>query len=218
MIATTGVNFELGTLPAWIAVCVASASALFALLQLRANARARRVDRVIQMHEILTGGEVGAARDRFTTLMWRVGSRDDQGARRPYQPTFEDLVAPSAPRPDTGAGDHDVSRYPDNLAAPGSSIDPLQDLYKVLWCFERIDAARTHDTLDRKLLVNLIGFHAAWWDRLLARIDDSASHHRRAQRDLASYCRAHRPDLDEWVEGGHRRTHTEARPDGGRTG
>ena len=218
MIAASGVSFELGTLPAWLALCVAGASALFALLQLRANARARRVDRVIQMHESLTGGEVGAARDRFTTLMWRMGSSDARGARRPHQPTFEDLVAPPASGPDSGPGDHDVSRYPADLATSGSSLDPLQDLYKVLWCFERIDAARTHDTLDLKLLVNLIGFHAAWWDRLLEGIDDNASHHRRALRNLASYCRAQRPDLDEWVEGGHRRDRTEVPPDGGPTG
>jgi hypothetical protein len=196
-------DFDLGTVPSWGLVVVAVASAAFALLQLRGNRQARRVDRVIQLHESLTGGEVGAARDRFTTLMWRFGDRKGPEAGRPHQPTFEELLGAHAPAPPKGS--IDLARYPGDLAAIGGCIDPLQDLYKVLWCFERIDAARTHETLDSDLLVDLIGFHAAWWDRLLDQIGDDASHHRRALRDLATYCRTQRPDLDQRVEHGHRR-------------
>ena len=51
---------------------------------------------MIQMHESLTGGEVGAAHDRFTTLMWRIGSREDRAlADRISRPSRRS----SAPRP-----------------------------------------------------------------------------------------------------------------------
>jgi len=197
-------SFNLGTLPAWGAVAIAMVSAVFALVQLRANERARRVDRVIQMHQSLTGGEVGAARDRFTSFMWRVGDSGESATQGPYRPTIDSLIAPAvaAPPPDGEQGR--LAYYPDDLTDSGG-IAPLQDLYKVLWCFERIEAARSHNTLDRDLLVNLIGFHAAWWDHLLGRISDTDSHHRRALRDLAAYCLALRPDLDEPVSRGHER-------------
>ena len=56
-----------------LTVSLAVVGAAIALGQLWTGLKATRVQRVIDLHRDLTTGEVGAARDRFTTLMWKHG-------------------------------------------------------------------------------------------------------------------------------------------------
>ncbi len=87
----------------------------------------------------MTIGDVGTARDHFTPLMWRVGN-GRLGPKRCYQPQFKELPEES----EGGAGE---------LAGHESITDhvttPLRDLYKVLWCFERINAPVQSERLKR---------------------------------------------------------------------
>ena len=195
-------SFNLGTIPAWATAAVAAVGAVRASCSCALTGGKTRVDRVIQLHQSLTGGEVGAARDRFTTFMWRVGAPDDPTTRSPRRPTLDSLDFATR-SPSTSNEEHgSLARYPDDLT-DSDCIDPLPGPLQGALVLERIDAARSHNTLDKDLLLTLIGFHAAWWDRLLSRIGDGDSQHRRALADLAAYCLENRPDLEESVERGH---------------
>jgi hypothetical protein len=147
--------------------------------QLRRMKAAAAVERTIELHRNLTTGEVGAARDRFTELMWRIGQ-----ARRPgscHQPTFDELMGKRFA--DLSDEQVDLTAYPEDL--PGADSSPLRDLYKVLWCFERIWAAHDASLLDGTLSDRLLAKHAIWWDQLVIGVHDADTQHRQALRDLA---------------------------------
>lgn len=44
---------------------------------------------------------------------------------------------------------------------------PFEDLYRVLWYFERVDTALNRGLVDKDVLFETIGFHCWWWAQLL---------------------------------------------------
>lgn len=47
---------------------------------------------------------------------------------------------------------------------------PFEDLYRVLWFFERVDTALAYGLLDEDVLFETIGFHCWWWAQLLRNV------------------------------------------------
>ena len=158
------------------------------------GAKARGADdRTIQLHRDLTTGEIGAVRDRFTELMYRTGEKIESG--RCYRPTFLDLLHPRY----SGEGNGRLCRYPRSMHAPEESV-PMQDLYKILWTFERINASLESKRLDAKLTLDLIGSHAVWWNQLLARISESDTMHRKSLNRFATWALSQSPTLKTTYE------------------
>src|SRR5215472_13494106 len=73
---------------------VAAAAAGWGLIYARGVITDRRVDRVLTLHSELTGGDVGAARNRFSELMFRAGEAT-LGPNSCWRPTWESLLPPS---------------------------------------------------------------------------------------------------------------------------
>lgn len=165
------------------ALVLSAIGILIALWQLRRHQKSQRVDRAITLHRDITSGEVGAARERFTTAMWWAG-RDTAG--RCEQPTWESLDdTPPTPGPS--------HRYDPAITADASER-PLRDLYRVLYCFERIDTTLKGGAVDQRLAWQLLAHHAVWWDALTANISDGSgkelgTRHIRSLRELASWAR-----------------------------
>jgi hypothetical protein len=62
----------------------------------------------------------------------------------------------------------------DDELATGGLIDPglqgetaFQNLYRVLWYYERVESALHFDLIDPEVLYRTIGFHCWWWGQLL---------------------------------------------------
>lgn len=53
----------------------------------------------------------------------------------------------------------------DPMAAGSDS--PFEDLYRVLWYFERVEVALHHHLVNEDVLMRTIGFHCWWWGELL---------------------------------------------------
>ena len=123
----------------------------------RTEEQARQVERAIAAHRDLTTGEVGAARDRLTTLLWQEGEAT-YSRNVCWRPYFQELLPP---RGRLGLYHADV--------LGNDESEPMRDLFN-LWCFERIDAARVGEALDQDMLFRLIAHHAVWWDELLQNI------------------------------------------------
>jgi hypothetical protein len=156
-----------------LAACCAAGAALWGLRYAKglvdSAIRDRQVDRVLAWHESFTTGEVGAARTRFSALMYRAGEAAF-APRTCWRPSWESLVPPDqgsdelAPRRFLGA-------YPSDMHhARGHR--PIDDLRQILWCFERINEARVRESsLDDQLLVSLMGHAATWWSLLCGRLE-----------------------------------------------
>ncbi len=158
-----------------VGTCLAGVAALFAVLyarkQIREAKRDRRVDRVLQLHAELTNGQVGKARDRFASYMWRVGA-ETTGERICWQPTLDDLRP--LPIPDCEKdldGARQFGGYPSGLGA-GAEDFPLRDLNKILWWFDHIFESLNRNLVDEKLLFSLVGHDAVWWRNLCLLLDD----------------------------------------------
>lgn len=179
-----------------IGVAAILAAAIYTAWQVHVIRRTSSVDRVIRFHEALTTGEVVAARNRFTTLMWAVGEAFQPGSC--WQPSFSELLGSSWHLPSAGSSESRgrLDLYGD---VPVETV-PLQDLYLVLWQFERVAGAWSQGLLDEGLLLELIGPHAAWWNELLGRVSDSDTIHRRALRELAGDVIRLRPELEGWAQ------------------
>lgn len=178
--------------PTWIqaitGLTVAVGGSIGVIREVR-GAKARGADdRTIQLHRDLTTGEIGASRDRFTELMYRTGQKLEAG--HCFQPTFFDLLHPRF----SGEGNGRLSRYPRSMHAPEDLV-PMQDLYKILWTFERINASLDSKRLDTKLTLDLIGSHAVWWNELLARVTESDTMHRKSLSQFAKWSIRQRPQL-----------------------
>jgi hypothetical protein len=173
-----------------LAACGAAGAAMWGLRYgkglIDSAVRDRQVDRSVSYHADLTTGEVGAARNRFSRLMFRVGERAF-GPESCWRPTWDSLL------PAEVGVNKDVHRsrflghYPSDMnGCEGQS--PLHDLRLVLWCFERIDESRRHKSLiDEQLLVSLIGYHVAWWDLLCRRLEPVSGAHLYSLRQLATW-------------------------------
>lgn len=160
-----------------IAICV---GILVALIRFYRQKKFGNVERTIAFHRDITTGEVGDARDRFTEYMWQVGS-DAGESNQCYQPSWAELL-------NSKYSDNEglvLSRYPDSWElAP--DLNPLTDLYRVMWCFERISVADRNGLLDRKLTAKMLQSHAVWWDTLCENIPNKAMIHREGLSELAS--------------------------------
>jgi hypothetical protein len=166
-----------------------------ALMQLGVGMKGTRVQRVIELHRDLTTGEVGAARDRLTTLMWKHGERQ-AGRNRCHMPSWDELLPDVLGKGDPGRGL--LGGYPPEDEIPGAQgSEPLRDLYGVLWCFERIEAGRAGRALDRPMLEELIASHAVWWDELTRKLSPDNTRHLVALRALARALET--SELREWA-------------------
>jgi hypothetical protein len=176
-----------------VAALAAIAAVAVAIVEIRSGIKATKVERVIDLHRDLTTGEVGAARDRFTTLMWKHGERL-AGRNRCHAPTWGELL------PDVlGGGDRGLlGEYRSEDKIPGADgAEPMRDLYSVLWCLERIEAGRAGRALDLRMMKELIASHAVWWDELTQHLIDDDTRHIASLRRLAANLGTER--LREWA-------------------
>ena len=178
-----------------VAVGIALLAAGFARKQVLIATRAHEVERTLAAHRDLTTGEVGACRDRFSGFMWGYGTRDT-GENSCWTPRFLELNPDSKSEHDRSG---ELSEYPPWVLG-SDGAEPLRDLYKILWCFERIETARRRRTLDDEMLSELVGEHAVWWDSLLRSITELDTRHRRSLAQLGPWALAKQPDLAEWCE------------------
>lgn len=186
-------SVDWGTVPAWGAVLGAVIAGVAVFVQ-RHNSRVLgRIERTVALHRDITTGEVGAARDRFTELMWREGSNIKAG--RCYQPRFAELLKPEFTDGPAPVNHRKLADYPKDLTTVGAS--PSRDLYKVLWCFERIHALIHSKQLDQDLAVKLLGRHTVWWNSLCAEISDDDTMHRGALEQAARWMILKDPGLKD---------------------
>jgi len=174
-------------------VIAAIAAVVVAFVRLRAGQHATKVQRAIDLHRDLTTGEVGEARDRFATLMWKHGERL-AGRNQCHAPTWLELL------PDVlGGGDRGrLGEYRTEDKIPGAEgAEPMRDLYTVLWCFERIEAGRAGGALDSRMLDDLIAPHAVWWDEATQHLSVANTRHLSGLRSLAKHLET--DDLRDWV-------------------
>lgn len=190
-----------GALPVALPVLVGLLGLLLGVRQLQRQRQAQGVERTIALHRDLTSGEVGAARERFTTAMWWVGRRSGPLCHQPRWPEIDD----SPPQPG------DISKYSEGVTM-NSTERPLRDLYRVLYCFERIEATLEGKAIDERLAWELLAHHTVWWDCLTANIGDGSgdelgTRHICSLRHLAAWARDHekefglpgRTDLTTWA-------------------
>lgn len=171
-------------------VVIAAIGVAAALYQQHRQHHALRVERTIALHRDLTTGEVGAARERFTTAMWWAGRKSGLLC---HQPTWEELDD-SPPTP--GA----LAVYSAEVTGDPTER-PLRDLYRVLYCFERIEKARSAGAIEDKLAWSLLGHHAVWWDCLATHITDDSTaelgtRHIESLRAFASWARTRNGEFD----------------------
>ena len=181
---------SLATIITAVAACSAAAAALrglrYAKSQIDTAVNDHQVDRVLALYRDFTSGEVGAARDRFSDLMFRAGEKAF-GPRKCWRPELESLI-PAYP---TVGNDLSPSRflgaYPQDMAGAEGSR-PINDLRQVLWCFDRINEARKGQSpLDDQLLVSLMGHQVVWWNLLCGRLVAREASHVYSLVQLASW-------------------------------
>jgi hypothetical protein len=173
---------DLTLITALVGVLVTAAAVGVALWQLRAGLAATRVQRVIDLHRDLTTGEVGAARDRFTTLMWKHGNAVARDRATCHAPMWDEVHPGTGEAGDAGG---QLGHY-DERVISAEHAEPMRDLYTVLWCFERVETGRAGGALDDEMLRDLIGHHAVWWARMLHRLTSDNTVHIGALRSLAA--------------------------------
>jgi hypothetical protein len=121
---------SLATIITAVAACGAAGAALrglrYAKSQIDTAVNDHQVDRVLALYRDFTSGEVGAARDRFSDLMFRAGEKAF-GPRKCWRPELESLI-PAYP---TIGNDHSSSRflgsYPKDMAGAEGNR-PISDL------------------------------------------------------------------------------------------
>lgn len=117
----------------------------------------RRVDRVLQLHEMLTTTQMEAIRDRLREHF----QRNSDGTSRLRAVSLKELD-----------GDGELARY-SNGRAPHS---PYQDVRLLLRLMERSNAALTSRAVDEPLFHELIGRHASWWAVAVGKDPDASPH------------------------------------------
>jgi hypothetical protein len=155
---------------------------VFARRQLIDSRTGQAIERVLDLHDQLTTGEVGAARHRLGTALWTDTSRfptpddvrrcgrvwvTDRRNRQPYESTETEST---------------------------ERITPGQDIYRILWCFQRAGETYNSDLVDKALFIKLIGHHVMWWDTAIRyrpraealELEPRIQHQERAQRDAAT--------------------------------
>jgi hypothetical protein len=175
-----------------IAACGAAGAALWGLRYAKglidSAVSDRQVDRVLALHESFTTGEIGAARIRFSSLMYHAGE-SAFGSRKCWRPTWESLVPPNQ-GPAKSGNERFLGHYPIDMDHT-QNHRPIDDVRQVLWWFDRINEARKQSSsLDERLLVSLMGHSVVWWSLLCGRLDPKGGAHVHALLELA-----------EWMEG-----------------
>lgn len=179
----------IATITTAVAACGAAGAALWGLRyakrQIDAAVNDHRVDRAMMLYRDFTSGEVGAARDRFSDLMFRVGE-EAFGPRKCWRPDLESLI-PSHSAGNRFSPSRFLGAYPPDMI-DGIDKRPIQDLRQVLWCFDRINEARKRQSsLDEQLLVPLMGHDVAWWNLLCGRLATREASHVYSLVQLASW-------------------------------
>ena len=122
--------------------------------QLVEGRRSSQVDRVLRLHHELTSGEIALARHRLTSELWTVSPcRSAPCEVFGASPTYAMLRTQLRIRW--------RSALWDDSAFPGD------DLYRLLWSFERAAEAYDKGHLDRELFRKMLGAHVIWWNRAL---------------------------------------------------
>ena len=197
---------------AWIGAvgtigAIAAATAV-AVSQLRAQRRLSAVERTIALHEAATTQEIGAARQRLSRYMWEAGSTG--GMHRCCQPTWEQLLgARYMPIPEHLA---DLSTYPPEIAT-GPGQTPLDDLYTILWFFQRVADADHTGLLDPDLTWGMLAHHTVWWGTLCARIDERHTQYVRPLKYLAERYGRQDTSLATWAKADFAQPRPEPEPE-----
>ena len=183
-------NVSLDAIITAVAACGAAGAALWGLQyarrQIGTAVKARQVDRVLALHKDFTSGEVGAARDRFSDLMYRAGERAF-GARKCWRPDLESLIPPHSAVENDLSSSRFLGAYPLDTAGEAGNR-PIQDLRQVLWCFDRMNEARKRPSLlDEQLLISLMGHQVIWWNLLCGRLATREASHVYSLVQLASW-------------------------------
>lgn len=145
------------------------AALAYAARSLHADNHDRRVDRVLDLHEMLISGDINDARARLVQHLRSLGV--DGRARTVRVAQLEQ--------------DRGLSTYRRPEDAPHQ---PSRDLALILRFFERANGARTAGSTYEPLFHQLIAGHAGWWD--LAIVEDPSRVDSRplgALRDLARW-------------------------------
>jgi hypothetical protein len=140
--------------------------------QINTEESARQVDRVLNLHAEFSSGDIAEARNRFSMLMWRAGEAAF-GPHKCWCPTWKTIYAPSPGCSEATEKSRFLGVYPPDMGA--ANHYPLNDLHKVLWCFERINVARRDqkDALNEQLVVALLGWEVIWFSLVCKRFDRS---------------------------------------------
>lgn len=110
----------------------------------------RRTERALELYrDLVVEGDTAAAFHRLSVLLRRTGSARFEGTT--WVMLKDDdfdaggLLDPNAEGTDT----------------------PFEDLYRVLWFFERVHTSMHEGLVDETVLMRTIGFHCWWWGNLL---------------------------------------------------
>ncbi len=134
-------------------VVVAFGFAAFQARRLVTDARQRdkdrRVERALDLYrDLVVEGDTAAAFNQLSVMLRALGTKKHS--------TGTWLVLKDAE------------------SAPGGLLDPavtkddtFQNLYRVLWFYERVETSLTFDLVDQEVMFRTIGFHCWWWDQLL---------------------------------------------------
>lgn len=127
--------------------------------------------------------------------MWFVGERIQPG--KCFRPSFSELLGTAYSRGNEVAG-LTLDRYPSEVA--GDEVtSPLQDLYRLLWAFERIETAERHGLIDVPLMKELLDHHVVWWDMLTSKIEVADTRHRASLARLGGAARGRDAGLGIWA-------------------
>jgi hypothetical protein len=171
-----------------IGTCIAAVAAVWGLRYARGligvAVNDRQVDRVLALHKEVTTGEIAAARNRFSELMYRAGE-EAFGPRKCWRPSWDSLIPPNPAVGPTASSSRFLGAYPKDMVG-AQDHRPIHDLRLVLWSYDRVNEARKRKaSLDEGLLVSLMGHTVVWWSLLCERLDTKSGAHVRALMELA---------------------------------
>lgn len=113
----------------------------------------RRTERALELHrDVVAEGETARSFHRLSVLLRRIGTE------RHGRTTWAML------------SDQD---FDEDGLLDARQLDreiAFQDLYQVLWFYERVDTALRYGLVNEEVLFRTIGFHTWWWSQLLRQV------------------------------------------------
>lgn len=113
----------------------------------------RRTERTLELYrDVVVDGETSLAFHRLSVLLRRLGT--ERHGRTTWLLLSDEefgrggLLDPTKPELDT----------------------PFQDLYQVIWYFERVEMSIRYGLVDQDVLYRTVGFHCWWWAQILRNI------------------------------------------------